>query len=244
LQPFSSPPDGRPENLEADRRLALYRRAARALAAFYARFTAPFCGDCLEVTRRHHRTDPRADVDLVHGQFPGCCHAGVGDALWVPRSGDEGRFPPELAQAMERAREGLAACRGKAGRYAVRERRTGTVATGVGCGHLGPKGCRLGELKGPLCISYLCEPVREALAAAVGWDLLGQDTDDFGGALKALRAVICAGLVEAEAEVARMEAGLRAMEGRLSSREAATGETAYGRYRSSENGSNPSAFTR
>lgn len=198
-----------PDSFQA--RLALYRRAARALGAFFAQFTSRYCADCLEVTRRHHRGDPRADVDLLDGIFPGCCHAGVGDALRVPRSGEVGRFSPELADAMAGARADLGPRRDAPLGYAVRERKTGLVARGVACIHLEPGGCRLGELKGPLCAAYLCEPVREAIEAVAGPELVGSDTDDFCGAPEALRAAVGGDLGEAAIAVAALEERLQSL---------------------------------
>ncbi len=202
-----------------DRRLTLYRRTARALNRFCGRWTAPFCAGCIEVTALHHRGDPRADVELLAGVFPGCCHAGVADALWVPGTGEEGRFPPEMARAVVRARGASAANPGEPPTYEVRERRSGLASTGVACAHLGPGGCRLGELKAPLCLCYACEPIREALGRAVGrkaspaaMNSLGDGTDDFAGTRAVLRAVVAGPIPEAEAEVSALEGRLAALD--------------------------------
>lgn len=228
----------------AEGRLALYRRAAASLGAFFQRFTVPFCARCLEVTRRHHRGDPRTEVDLVEGVFPGCCHAGVGDALWVPRSGEEGRFPADLAEVMVRARACLPPGPAEPLSYRVRERRTGIVARGVACIHLAGRGCRLGDLKGPLCVAYLCEPVREAIGRAVGSDLLGSDTDDFCGALETLRAAVGGSEAEARARLSELEARLATLADRLGRWEEAGGATLCDAYASSEKESSPSDCTR
>ncbi|MBI5018069.1 MAG: hypothetical protein HZB55_21605 [Deltaproteobacteria bacterium] len=232
------------EQPEGRWRLALYRRVAASLGDFFQRYTAPFCARCLEVTRRHHCGDPRADVDLVEGIFPGCCHAGVGDALWVPRSGDEGRFPPDLAQAVNLARTTLPPGSAEPLAYRVRERQTGVVARGVACVHLGPGGCRLGDLRGPLCVAYLCEPVRAALAAAVGPELLGSDTDDFCGALEVLRATVSEDEAAGEASAAELEARLATLGRRLERWERTAGATLYSAYASSRNDASPSVSTR
>jgi hypothetical protein len=118
------------------------------------------------------------------------------------------------------------------------------VACGVACRHLGPEGCVLGDLKGPLCVSYLCEGVRGQLAAIAGWDAVGQDTDDFAGALRALRAAVRAELAEAEKEVAELEDRLAALRDGLGRWEAEAGMSPYEAYTSSENGSRPSRSTR
>jgi hypothetical protein len=228
----------------AEVRLALYRRAAACLGAFFRHFTVPFCGRCLEVTRRHHRGDPRADADLVEGVFPGCCHAGVGDALWVPRSGEEGRFPADLVEAMVRARAQLPPGPAEPLSYRVRERGTGIVARGVACAHLAERGCRLGDLKGPLCVAYLCEAVRGAIGRAVGPELLGGDTDDFCGALETLRAAVAGSEAEAQARLSELEARLATLADRLRRWEEAGGATLWAAYASSEKESSPSDCTR
>ncbi|MEW6487897.1 MAG: hypothetical protein AB1578_08285 [Thermodesulfobacteriota bacterium] len=213
------PADSGGEPPDALERLPLYRRAARVLEGFCGQWLAPFCAACLEVTGLHHRDDPRADAELLEGIFPGCCQAGVADALWVPGSGEEGRFPAELARALDgaRARAPSRASGGGAAAppptYRVRERHSGLVAEGVSCAYLGPGGCRLGELKAPLCLCYACEAVLEALRQALlrsGSDpaagLLGSGTDDFCGSQATLRAVVSRPLGEARSAVDALSA--------------------------------------
>ena len=172
-------------------RLEAYRRAAGALNRFFARWTAPFCARCLDVTRVSMPGEPGADVDLLAGVFPGCCQAGVADGLWIPGAGEEGRFPPELAAAFARARGRACPERPAPPGYTVRERGTGRVARGVGCAYLAPGGCRLGEWKAPLCLTFLCRGVLDALAGELGERVgAGGDTDDFAGACGVLRAVV------------------------------------------------------
>lgn len=225
---------------EARERLRLYRRASRALGAFYARFSGRFCAECLEVTRRQHRSDPRADVELLEGTFPGCCQAGVADALWIPRRPDGGRFPRELARAMTEERGEVAAPAAEPPAYRVRETRTGLVAEGFGCIYLGEGGCRLGELKAPLCIAYACEAVRDAVAAVLGPEWVGGDNDDFCGCLGALTACVHGDLEEAEAEILRLEERLASGTVALERWERESGETLFELHGSSGCPSSPS----
>jgi len=206
------------------RRFELYRAAARALNGFYERWTNPFCARCLEVTRCYHRGDPRADVDLVEGFFPGCCHAGVGEALWIRGCRGDGRFPPRLRALFEQARGATAAPPRQPAEYWVRERGTGLAARGVACVYLGPLGCSLGALKGPLCLTYLCDPVREILAEIGGWDLVGADSDDFCGSGAALRDVVGGSLRRGEREVRSLRDRLRDLHRRLAEWEVEAGE--------------------
>lgn len=200
---------------DARERLSLYRSAARALEGFCGRWIAPFCKACLEVTGLHHRDDPRADAELLEGVFPGCCQAGVADALWVPGSGEEGRFSAELARALAGARAAAigAGATTPPPLYRVRERQSGLVAEGVACAYLGAGGCRLGELKAPLCLCYACEAVLGALRRALlgcgddraaAW--LGSGTDDLGGSQAALRAVVSRPLAVARGAVDALSA--------------------------------------
>ncbi len=196
-------------------RLALYRRAGRALDGFFGRWTGPFCRRCLAVLRNALPDEPATDVDLVDGVFPGCCQAGVADNLWVPGDGEAGRFPEPLARAIRRGRAGPP---GEAGEYVLRERATGRNVRGRGCRFLGPGGCGLGELKAPLCLTFLCGPVRQALEAASGLPDAGPDTDDFAGSRAVLRAVAFAPAPEAEAEVAALEHRLARLDQALARR--------------------------
>jgi len=224
------PPRGGGEASSADRlRLALFRRAGEALESFFSRWTAAFCAHCLEVTRRHHASDPRADVDLVSGVFPGCCQAGVADALWVPGWGDRGRFSSGLAAAMARARDDVTRW-APAPEYVVRERTTGIAATGVGCGYLGSEGCGLGWRKSPLCHLYACESILHALAGLARPGSLGEGTDDFAAGREALGLVVCGGLREAEAAVAALEERLTDLERSLEAEGLADGEDLYRRW--------------
>lgn len=156
-------------------------------------------------------------MELREGLFPGCCQAGVADALWVPGSGEAGRLSPDLAEALRRARSPVA-LPGEPPRYAVRERQSGLEATGLGCTYLGPRGCRLQDLKAPLCLCYVCEPILEALGGILGAGILGRDTDDFAGSQEVLRAVVTGTAANAEEWVSALEERLRALDRELEAR--------------------------
>lgn len=191
----------------ADRdRLSLYRRLARALNAFFAEWTASFCRSCLDTTRLYHRGDPRADVELISGTFPGCCHAGAGDAYPL-RSGAAGGtvFPSALRAAIEAGRP--PGNRSPAV-YRVRERGNGRVAEGVPCIYFAASGCSLGAGKGPLCLSYLCPPVREALTEVCPREVHVDAETGLCGAEEALRAVAVESQAVAVAQIDAVERGL------------------------------------
>lgn len=196
-------------------RLELYRRAARALNLFCTRWVQGFCQRCLEVTRRHHGGDPRADVELAAGVFPGCCHAGAGDALYVPGWGERGHMPDGLRRALLRARRCCAQLDGDPLTYQALERGTRRTVRGVACAHFSGRGCNLQDLKGPLCLTYFCDPVREVLLHWGGEGLVGRASDDFAGLGTALGAVFTEKGDAARAAVVGLEGRLRSLGRRL-----------------------------
>ncbi|HSH70798.1 MAG TPA: hypothetical protein VK997_12815 [Deferrisomatales bacterium] len=189
-------------------RLRLYRRAGETLSVFFGRWTGVFCSRCLEVTARGHVGELGAAAELVQGRFPGCCQAGVAEALSVPCRGGTVAFPAGLAEQMVAARAALVSGTDSPGRFTLRETASGRLVKGRGCRHLGDRGCRLGALKAPLCLTYLCPAGRAALEDAAGAGCCGADAGDFCGSADALRAVVAAPLEEAEEQVARLEARL------------------------------------
>lgn len=154
-------------------------------------------------------------MELLTGLFPGCCQAGVGDALWVRGAGDDGHFSPGLTRDLVAARQTISPVPGAPATYGLREVQTGRLVQGVGCVHLGPGGCCLGDLKAPLCLGYLCDAARAALAAAAGGDLVGEDSDDFCGAGGAIRFVVREGEAGAQAAVEHLEERLAELGARL-----------------------------
>lgn len=193
---------------DAELRLDLYRRAARALNAFCSRWVWGFCERCLEVTRDYHRNDPRADVELVAGTFPGCCHAGAGDAFYVPGLGEGGHMPQELRDSLLEARGSCPGSRDFPLTYRIRERRTRRAAAGVACVHLSVGGCVLRDLKGPICLTYICEPVRDVLLCWGKGDVTVENTDDLAGSGRVLGEILTG-------ERNRAETAVAALEGRL-----------------------------
>lgn len=202
-------------------RLHLYRRAARALNDFFSTWTAPFCARCLEVTAWANPDDPRAAVEWADGRFPGCCHAGVGDTKTIPSC--RGALPAGLAAALAAGRQSRAQGQADEGFYRLRERNSGRLREGRGCRYLGPQGCRAGECKAPLCLTYLCDGVRAALEEAAGPGWCGVGEDDFCGASRVLGAVATAPLPQAEREVAALETRLLRLSRRLQAVGASSG---------------------
>ncbi len=215
-------------------RVRAYERAGRALQGFFSAWTSAFCARCVEVTRLAHPSLAAADVEVLEGVFAGCCQAGVADGYWIPGLGDEGRFPPEMVEALEGARRHLCPRRPLPPRFRVRERRTGRVATGVGCAYLSPNGCVLGPWRAPLCFGFLCAGPARALAGALGLPEPGGDTDDFAGARGVFAAVVFGDPQEADGAVSDLERRLQGWHATLE-RRFGTGEGLYRWWRGQEN---------
>ena len=211
-------------------RLRLYRRAGRALNTFFDRWTGPFCGRCLEVTARAHPGEAGAAMELVRGRFAGCCQAGVAEALSVPCEGGTVPFSAVLAERMLAERSALGAGADAPRGYTLRERASGRLVEGGAAGTWATAGCRLGELKAPLCLTYLCTGVRGALEAAAGPGCCGDGDENFCGAAEALRAVVAELPEEAERQVAALEARMGHLARRLEGAGFRSGRELLGRW--------------
>ena len=162
-------------------RLTLYREAAGLLNDFCNRFLSPYCLDCSRVIARLPEARDE-DFELLDGIYPGCCHRGAGDIFRL-----EGQLPgrdrlaPELVARLQETREKLLAENGFSppGGYTIRRLRDGKVLPGTHCRHFSEHGCRLGDLKGPLCLDFVCPPIRSDLLALCEGDdsLVGPEND-------------------------------------------------------------------
>ncbi|MBN2232487.1 MAG: hypothetical protein JW781_06680 [Deltaproteobacteria bacterium] len=166
-------------------RLAAYRALARRLNRFFERFVAPGCRDCRRVLARLPGGGDRHR--LVAGVFPGCCHRGAGDIFRLEgvkdEAGGDGRLAPVLAAELQAARQRhLAAIDHRSlPPYELEEPESGRRISGEHCCYMGPRGCVLGELKGPLCLNFVCPPIRDDLLAAAGdVELVGPEHDFLG----------------------------------------------------------------
>ncbi len=163
------------------RRLQLYQEAAGRMNEFCSRFLTPYCIDCRNVIARLPEA-AEEDFALLDGTYPGCCHRGAGEVFRLegqPPGRD--RLAPEIIAglALERgkvmARPGLAA----GGEYRVRRRRDGKEIRGAHCRYFSARGCLLGALKGPLCLDFICPPIRIDLLEVCGDrpELIGPEND-------------------------------------------------------------------
>ncbi|MCD6292788.1 MAG: hypothetical protein J7M09_04955, partial [Deltaproteobacteria bacterium] len=65
------------------------------------------------------------------------------------------------------------------GSYSFRRHRDGALIKGAHCRYFSEHGCFLGDLKGPLCIDFICPPMRDDLLAVCDEDdrLIGPEHD-------------------------------------------------------------------
>lgn len=120
-------------------------------------------------------------IVLLDGVYPGCCHRGAGDIFRL-----EGESPlrtylaPEIVEGLKFARQQRMAHSGPGGGcYTFQRQRDGLTVQGAHCLYFGVHGCLLGDLKGPLCLNFICPPMRSDLLAVCAGDesLVGPEHD-------------------------------------------------------------------
>jgi hypothetical protein len=162
-------------------RLALYLELAALLNRFFAAYPGPYCLHCGRVLERMPEARSEA-FELVDGVYPGCCHRGAGDIFRLegqPRGRE--RLAPEMIAGLQRERARvlprLAADAG--GSYTIRRRSDQSLVTGAHCRYFTSRGCGLGVLKGPLCLNFICPPLRCDLLTVCGGnlELVGPEND-------------------------------------------------------------------
>ncbi len=162
-------------------RLSLYKELAARLNDFFAVFTGPYCLHCDRVMGRLPEAREEA-FELVDGVYPGCCHRGAGDIFRLEGQPPERcRLAPEIVAGLKRERAVVLREQGTAagGSYTIRLHRDRSLLTGGHCRYFTPEGCCLGVLKGPLCIDFVCPPLRRDLLEVCGGEaeLIGPEND-------------------------------------------------------------------
>jgi hypothetical protein len=179
---------------DADR-FSHYRGLCRQMNDFFSRHIAAYCHNCQQVLRR--LPDGSGQHELAFGVFPGCCHRGAGDIFRLEGVDGETRLAPGIIALLQKERndkmKGLDDFNPV---YELKNCHTGERITGEHCRYFGAYGCRLGELKGPLCINFICPPIRSDLLKVTGYDegLLGPEHDFLG--IYQLLSVIGAGSID------------------------------------------------
>jgi len=162
-------------------RFVAYRDLSLALKPFFAEFISAYCRNCQKVTARLPEADAET-IDIVEGVYPGCCHRGAGDIFRLEGEPCErSRLAPEIiTELQKRRRVRLAQFEAATGGfYRYRRQRDGAWLSGAHCRYFAADGCGLGELKGPLCLNFICPPIREDLlkVAAGRENLIGPEHD-------------------------------------------------------------------
>lgn len=162
-------------------RFSHYRGLCRQMNVFFSRHIAAYCCNCRQVLRR--LPDGSEQHELVSGVFPGCCHRGAGDIFRLEGVDGESRLSAGIIALLRKERndkmKGLDDFNPV---YELKNCHTGERITGEHCRYFGACGCLLGELKGPLCINFICPPIRSDLLKVTGEDegLLGPEHDFLG----------------------------------------------------------------
>ncbi len=163
-------------------RLAAYRELVSLVNGLFGSFLADYCCNCRVVIGRLPEAEDE-EFTLLEGVYPGCCHRGAGDIFRL-----EGQVPERsyleagLIAALQRERKlrmSSFADGSCGGTYRLRRHDDNSVISGAHCRYFSASGCILGDLKGPLCINFICPPMRRDLLLVCGDDagLVGPEPD-------------------------------------------------------------------
>lgn len=163
-------------------RVTAYKELVRQVNTVFSSFLSDYCCNCQPVINRLPEAQDDS-FDLIEGVYPGCCHRGAGDIFRLEgQVPDRSYLAPDIIAALQQERQSLVqkldvSC---GGTYQLRRHRDNTLTTGAHCQYFTTKGCSLGDLKGPLCINFICPPMRfDLLAVCVdeNHELIGPEQD-------------------------------------------------------------------
>lgn len=159
--------------MNSDWRLLAYKELVDSLNPFFSHYLGDYCRNCRQVIGRLPEAVEES-VDLIEGVYPGCCHRGAGDIFRLEgESSERANLAPEIITGLQRERQQKLQQPGVGGgNYSFRRHRDGALVKGAHCKYFSTQGCILGALKGPLCINFICPPMRADLLAVC-------DEDDF-----------------------------------------------------------------
>ncbi len=161
-------------------RLAAYKELVDCLNPFFFNYLGDYCRNCRQVIGRLPEA-VNESVDLLEGVYPGCCHRGAGDIFRLEGERSERDYlAPEIVIGLQRERQQKLQQSGAGGgSYSFRRHRDGASVKGAHCLYFAAQGCILGALKGPLCINFICPPMRADLLAVCDGDdcLVGPEHD-------------------------------------------------------------------
>ena len=175
-----------PENDSVDGchwRVTAYKELVYQVNNLFDSFLSDYCCNCQQVINRLPEARDES-FDLIEGVFPGCCHRGAGDIFRLEgEPAERSHLAPEIIDGLQRERKlrlqelDAENC---GGTYVFRRHRDETLTTGAHCQYFTDEGCSLGVLKGPLCINFICPPMRFDLlqvCAGESRDLVGPEQD-------------------------------------------------------------------
>ena len=200
-------------------RLAAYKELVGCLNPFFSMSLGDYCRNCLKVIGRLPEAVDES-IDLLEGVYPGCCHRGAGDIFRL-----EGERPeraclaPEIVIGLQCERQQKLLQSGAGGgSYSFRRHRDGALVKGAHCLYFAAQGCLLGDLKGPLCINFICPPMRsDLLAACDGDDRLVGPEHDFLFIYRSLAIISYDGRDEVAQELSAFRRRLQALEDKYQS---------------------------
>jgi len=158
-----------------------YCAFCRQINDFFSKHIAAYCRNCQQVLRR--LPEGSEQHELVSGVFPGCCHRGAGDIFRLEGVDGEPRLSAAIIALLQKSRnDRMKNLDGFNPVYELKNCHTEERIIGAHCRYFGAHGCCLGELKGPLCINFICPPIREDLLQVTNHDaeLVGPVHDFLG----------------------------------------------------------------
>jgi len=201
-------------SLNNEWRLTAYKELVGCLNPFFSSFLGDYCRNCQKVIGRLPEAAEES-IDLLEGVYPGCCHRGAGDIFRL-----EGEKPeraclaPEIVVALQYERQRKMQLSGAGGgTYSFRRHRDGALVKGAHCRYFADQGCLLGDLKGPLCINFICPPMRsDLLVVCAGDDDLVGPEHDFLFIYRSLAIISYDDQAEVERELASFSQRLQVLE--------------------------------
>ncbi len=158
-----------PENYSAAGchwRVTAYKELVLQVNNIFSSFLSDYCCNCQQVISRLPEAQEES-FELIEGIYPGCCHRGAGDIFRLEGEPTaRSHLASAIIDALQRERRqrvqefNVGAC---GGIYQLRRQRDDTLTKGAHCQYFTDKGCSLGVLKGPLCIDFICPPMRSDL---------------------------------------------------------------------------------
>ena len=198
----------------SDWRLAAYKELVSCLNPFFSTYLGDYCRNCRQVIGRLPEAVEES-IDLLEGVYPGCCHRGAGDIFRLEGERSERAcLAPEIVIGLQSERQQKLKQSGVGGgSYSFRRHCDGALVKGAHCLYFATQGCILGALKGPLCINFICPPMRvDLLAVCDGDDRLVGPEHDFLFIYRSLAIISYDSRDEAAQELSTIRRRLQALE--------------------------------